>query len=263
MVTGCELTTVAIVVGATLSIGGVAAAVTGDPFAPVKGIVTAMGGHGAEQHPGKARAFGADKQARSQLRHGDLVGAQASLAAMKAELLRDDLSSGDRQAIEAHIAALQKQVDHAVATAADPQGGADGNGNGKTDDGTGANGKATGDTKGTGGKPTSGRRASRRPPARPSRGPASRAGAGEGRSPTRQLTRRPTRSSPARRPVAPAVRVSPPPRPIDPEDAPATATATADPSEPSGATRPEHRRCHEGLLHEGRLHHPVSRAGAA
>ena len=113
-----------------------------------KGIVTAMGGHGAEQHPGKARAFGADKQARSQLRHGDLAGAQASLAAMKAELLRDDLSSGDRQAIEAHIAALQKQVDHAVATAAAPQGGADGNGNGKTDDGTGANGKATGDTKG-------------------------------------------------------------------------------------------------------------------
>jgi len=79
---GLRATTVAIVVGATLSIGGVAAAVTGDPLAPVKGIATAvgMGGHGAEQHPGKARAIGAGKQARSQLRHGDVACLAAPIA---------------------------------------------------------------------------------------------------------------------------------------------------------------------------------------
>ena len=234
---GLRLTTVAIVVGATLSIGGVAAAVTGDPFAPVKGIVTAMGGHGAEQHPGKARAFGADKQARSQLRHGDLVGAQASLAAMKAELLRDDLSNGDRQAIEAKIAALQKQVDHAVAMAADPQGGAEGNGNGKTDDGTGANGKATGDDKGTGGKPTSGPTSQPQATRTAEPGAGQQGGAGEG---TKSDATTDTTSDK----VQPSKAAGSASRPRqsssstdDPEDAPATATATADPSTPSGATR--------------------------
>ena len=232
---GLRVTTVAIVVGATLSIGGVAAAVTGDPFAPVKGIVTAMGGHGAEQHPGKARAFGADKQARSQLRHGDVAGAQASLAAMKAELLRDDLSNGDRRAIEAHIAALQKQVDRAVALAADAQGGAEENGNGKADDGTGANGKATGSggEKATDGKPTSKPEATRT--SEPGAGQQSGAGEGKSSDATTDTTSDKVRPSKAAG-SANGPRQSSSSSSDDPEDAPATPTATADPSTPSGGS---------------------------
>jgi hypothetical protein len=221
---GLRLTTVAIVVGATLSIGGVAAAVTGDPLAPVKGLVTAMGGHGAEQHPGKARAFGADKQARSQLRHGDVAGAQASLAAMKAELVRDDLSNGDRRSIEAKIAALQKKVDHAVAMAADPQGGGAGaNSNGE------GNGKATGreGEKATGGKPTSKPQATRTTEP----GAGQQGGAGEGKksdatTDTTSDKARPSKAAgSASRPRQSSSSTD------DPEDAPAT--ATADPGTPS------------------------------
>ena len=153
---GLRATTVAIVVGATLSIGGVAAAVTGDPLAPVKGIATAVG-IGADKHEGKANARDAAQQARSALAHGDVTLAQASLAAMKDQLKRGDLSKGDRRSIEARIAALQKQVDHAVAEAADPQGGAEANGDdtSKADDGSVTSGKTSGHTgaKATGGKP--------------------------------------------------------------------------------------------------------------
>jgi hypothetical protein len=234
---GLRLTTVAIVVGATLSIGGVAAAVTGDPLAPVKGIATAvgMGGHGAEQHPGKARAVGAGKQARSQLRHGDIAGAQASLAAMKAELLRDDLSNGDRRSIEAKIAALQKKVDHAVAMAADPQGGgagasSNGEGNGNGD----GNGKATGreGEKATGGKPTS------KPQATRTTEPGARqqGGAREGN----KSDATPDTTSDKARPSTAAGSASRPRQSSsstdDPEDASASASATADPSTPSGST---------------------------
>jgi hypothetical protein len=142
---GLRATTVAVVVGATLSLGGVAAAVTGDPLAPVKGIATAVG-IGSDKHEGKANAQVAVQQGRSALAHGDIAGAQASLATMKAQLLRDDLSKGDRRSIEARIAALQKQVDRAVAAqAAEQPGNAnDNNGGGDADDGTdAANDKAT------------------------------------------------------------------------------------------------------------------------
>jgi hypothetical protein len=117
---GLRATTVAVVVGATLSIGGVAAAVTGDPLAPVRGIATAVG-IGADKHEGKTNARDAAKQARTNLAHGDVAGAQARLADMKAQLLRDDLSDGDRRSIEARIDALQQQVDRAVADLAAEQ----------------------------------------------------------------------------------------------------------------------------------------------
>jgi hypothetical protein len=230
---GLRATTVAIVAGVTLSIGGVAAAVTGDPLAPVKGIVTAMGGQGAEQHPGKARAFGADKQAKWQLRHGDLAGAQANLAAMKAELLRDDLSKGDRRSIEAKIAALQKQVDRAVALAADPQAGAGG-----------ANGTATGrgGEKATGGKSTSKPQATRttEPGAGEQGGTTDN---GKKPDPTVEPTSDPTSGTTSDR-VKPSRATGSANRPgqsspspsDDPEDAPASTTATADPSTPSGGS---------------------------
>ena len=258
---GLRVTTVAIVVGATLSIGGVAAAVTGDPLAPVKGIVTAMGGHGAEQHPGKARAFGADKQARSQLRHGDVAGAQASLAAMKAELLRDDLSNGDRRSVEAKIAALQKKVDHAIAKAADPPVGAEadgngkvdddkgtgngnGKGNGKVDDGTGANGNATGrgGENANDGKPKSKPRATRttEPEAGRQGGATSQDKKSDGSDePTSESTAgsEPDRIRPSQAAGSGSrPRQSSPSSADDPEDAPASAEATDDPGTPSGGS---------------------------
>ncbi len=150
---GLRATTVAIVVGATLSIGGVAAAVTGDPLAPVKGIVTAMGGHGADQHPGKARAFGAGKQADRQIHGGDLAGARASLDAMRTQLTRTDLSKGDRQAIEAKLAALERKLARATPTAQDEgQGQGQGQGNAT---GSGGHGQQGGPATTPARKPTS------------------------------------------------------------------------------------------------------------
>ena len=161
---GLRATTVAIVVGATLSIGGVAAAVTGDPLAPVKGIATAVGiGHA--QHEGKAAAQVANQHARSALAHGDIAGAQASLATMKEQLLRGDLSEGDRRSIEARIAALEKQVDRAVAAQAagqpgSPDGHAGGQANG-SDNGGGSAASGAEDENGKGEKATSGKPASK------------------------------------------------------------------------------------------------------
>ena len=153
---GLRATTVAIVVGATLSLSGVAAAVTGDPLAPVKGIATAVGiGHA--QHEGKANAQVANQHARAALARGDIAGAQASLATMTAQLLRDDLSRGDRQSIEARIAALQKQVDRAVAAqAAGQPGSPDGNAKGKAD-GSDAAGDQVGEQAGDGTEASNGK----------------------------------------------------------------------------------------------------------
>jgi hypothetical protein len=250
---GLRATTVAIVVGATLSIGGVAAAVTGDPLAPVKGFATAVG-VGADKHEGKLDARDAHKQARSQLRHGDLAGAQASLAAMKAVLLRDDLSKGDRRSIEARIAALQKQLDHAVAKAADRQGDAEthnGNGkangkvddgtgkvddgtgkvdNGKVDDGTGPNGNATG----RGAGKASGGTSTSTPHATRTTGPGAgtHGGAGDGKKAgvTTDRVRPSQEGGSGNRPREAS------PSSDDSEDAPATATASADPSTSSGGS---------------------------
>jgi hypothetical protein len=242
---GLRLTTVAIVVGATLSIGGVAAAVTGDPLAPVKGIVTAMGGNGADHHPGKARAFGAGKQAKAQLRNGDVAGAQASLAAMKAELLRDDLSHGDRQSIEARIAALQKQVDHAVAVAAGEQGrsaadsNGDGNGTGQGDGKVdGSNGKPTG--KG-GGTATDGRPTSKPQPTKTSEPNAgNQGGTGDGKKAAPSSDASSGSTSHQDKPSRAAGSGNRPressPSSSDAEDAPTSATATDDPGTSSGGS---------------------------
>ncbi len=167
---GLRATTLAIVVGATLSIGGVAAAVTGDPLAPVKGIVTAMGGHGADQHPGKARAFGAGKQAGRQIHGGDLAGARVSLDAMRSQLARTDLSKGDRQAIEAKLAALERKLARATPLAED-----DGRGQGQ--------GNGYGKAKGAGQRDDEGRDAAVTPATKPTGKPVKPA-TGSGRKPS-------------------------------------------------------------------------------
>jgi hypothetical protein len=163
---------------------------------------------------------------------------------MKAELLRDGLSKGDRRSIEARVAALQKQVDHAVAKAADPPAGAQGNG--KVDDGkVEGNGRATGHG-GEKGKAT-GRGGKKATVGKPNATRTTESGAGgqDGATShdkkadrTAEPTSDPTSDSSSER-VEPSHAAGSGSRPRqssadDPEDAPASATATADPSTPSG-----------------------------
>ena len=80
---GLRATTVALVVGATLSVSGVAAAVTGDPFAPYRGIVSAVTGGDDEAGAHAARMAWLQRQlagTRAKVAHGDLAGADADLS---------------------------------------------------------------------------------------------------------------------------------------------------------------------------------------
>ncbi len=108
---GLRATTVALVVGATLSVSGVAAAVTGDPFAPYRGIVSAVTGGDDEADAQAARMAWLQRQlagTRAKVAQGDLAGAGADLSAMRARLAgTEGLSHGQRTSLEARIAALE------------------------------------------------------------------------------------------------------------------------------------------------------------
>jgi hypothetical protein len=119
---GLRATTIAVVLGATLSVSGVAAAVTGDPLSPYKGIVTAV--HGGNHHELPANAAHVAKMnhklvgTRAQIAHGDVAGAQATLAALRLELASmTDLTAGQHNAIEARIASLEAALGRATAKA--------------------------------------------------------------------------------------------------------------------------------------------------
>jgi hypothetical protein len=119
---GLRATTIAVVLGATLSVSGVAAAVTGDPLSPYKGIVTAV--HGGNHHELPAHAAQVAKMnhklvgTRAQIAHGDVAGAQATLAALRLDLASlTDLTAGQRSAIEARIASLEAALGRATAKA--------------------------------------------------------------------------------------------------------------------------------------------------
>jgi hypothetical protein len=122
---GLRATTVAVVLGATLSVSGVAAAVTGDPLSPYKGIVSAVTGGSAGNHhdpeplPSHAARVAAMNHklvgTRAQIAHGDLAGAQATLAGLRLDLASmTGLTTGERGAIEARIAALEAALARAT-----------------------------------------------------------------------------------------------------------------------------------------------------
>jgi hypothetical protein len=123
---GLRASTIAVVLGATLSVSGVAAAVTGDPLSPYKGIVSAVTGGGTHHEP-KPLPSHADLVAtmnhklvgaRAQIAHGDLAGAQATLDGLRLDLASmTGLTTGERHAIEARIAALQAALGRATGQA--------------------------------------------------------------------------------------------------------------------------------------------------
>jgi hypothetical protein len=131
---GLRAATIALVVGATLSVSGVAAAVTGDPFAPYRGIVSAVTGGDDESAAHAAKVAWLQRQlagTRARVAHGDLAGADADLATMRARLAAtDDLSKGQRTALEARIAAVEAALARAQDRATDDtkQHGSSGNG---------------------------------------------------------------------------------------------------------------------------------------
>jgi hypothetical protein len=119
---GLRATTIAVVLGATLSVSGVAAAVTGDPLSPYKGIVSAVHGGGNDHQQDNLPAHAArvatmnHKLAgtRAQIAHGDLAGAEATLAGLRLDLASmTDLTTVERSAIEARIAALEAAIGRA------------------------------------------------------------------------------------------------------------------------------------------------------
>lgn len=118
---GMRATTIALVLGATLSVSGVAAAVTGDPLSPYKGIVSAV--RGGNDLPSNAARVASMNHSlvgiRAQIAHGDLAGAQATLAGLRADLASmTDLTKGERAAVEARIAALEAALGRATSRAA-------------------------------------------------------------------------------------------------------------------------------------------------
>jgi hypothetical protein len=119
---GLRATTIAVVLGATLSVSGVAAAMTGDPLSPYKGIVSAVQGVGNDHQHGTLPSHAARVATmnhklvgtRAQIAHGDLAGAEATLAGLRLDLASmTDLTTGERSAIEARIAALEAAIGRA------------------------------------------------------------------------------------------------------------------------------------------------------
>ena len=209
---GLRATTIAVVLGATLSVSGVAAAVTGDPLSPYKGIVSAVHGGGNDhQHdnlPSHAARVATMNHklagTRAQIAHGDLAGAEATLAGLRLDLASmTDLTTGERSAIEARIAALEAAIGRANGqTAAHDQ---------QPKSGTKASHTAApNNTKAQ--QPSSTKSPRRRTPRRPSRP--------RPRRPSRTTRRRRRRRTPALRdpgaPTRPSPRTPRPPSPPTP-----------------------------------------------
>ena len=115
---GLRATTVAVVIGATLSVSGVAAAVTGDPLAAYHGLVSAVTG-GTHELPDNAAQVARLQHlltgTRARIAHGDLDGARADLATLRAQLGSSSLNAGQRRSLEARIAALEAAIERAAA----------------------------------------------------------------------------------------------------------------------------------------------------
>ncbi|HEX4699312.1 MAG TPA: hypothetical protein VH857_08145 [Actinomycetes bacterium] len=114
---GLRATTVAIVVGATLSVSGVAAAVTGDPLAPYKGIVRAVTNAGAPSPHASTTAklnhLATGTQAK--IAHGDLAGARTDIAALQAAIADPSISEHDKALLQTRLRNLMRSLANAEA----------------------------------------------------------------------------------------------------------------------------------------------------
>jgi hypothetical protein len=114
---GLRATTVAIVVGATLSVSGVAAAVTGDPLAPYKGIVRAVTNAEAPSPHASTTAklnhLATGTQAK--IAHGDFAGARADIAALQAAIGDPSISDHDKALLQIRLRNLMRSLAHAEA----------------------------------------------------------------------------------------------------------------------------------------------------
>lgn len=100
----------AVALAATLSVSGVAAAVTGDPLAPYKAVGSALT-WGEDDLPETAASIAhLNKRlarARAAIAHGEVEGAQPRLDAIRAALAGADLSDGQRAAFERKLDRLE------------------------------------------------------------------------------------------------------------------------------------------------------------
>jgi hypothetical protein len=114
---GLRATTVAIVVGATLSVSGVAAAVTGDPLAPYKGIVRAVTNAGAPspQASTTAKLNHLATGTQAKIAHGDLAGARADIAALQAAIGDPSISDHDKALLQIRLRNLMRSLARAEA----------------------------------------------------------------------------------------------------------------------------------------------------
>jgi hypothetical protein len=120
---GLRVSTIAIVVGATLSVSGVAAAVTGDPFAPYKGIAHAITHAGAPSpHASStAKANNLANGTRAKIAHGDLAGARADIAALQAAIADPSISAHDKALLQIKLRNLMRSLANAEAAGPNPR----------------------------------------------------------------------------------------------------------------------------------------------
>lgn len=116
----------AVALGASLSVSGVAAAVTGDPLAPYKAVGSALS-WGEDDLPETAAPIAhLNKRlarARAAIAHGEVGGAHARLDAIRAALADSDLSAGQRAAFERKLDRLEAALADAEKKVAEKPGG--------------------------------------------------------------------------------------------------------------------------------------------
>jgi hypothetical protein len=111
-------TAAAVVLGGTLSLSGVAAAVTGDPLAPYRAVGSALSIGGEDLPDSAAKVAHLNKRlsrARAALAHGQVEDVQAVIDQLTAELRTADLTDEQRAALEHRLSSLQAAVDRATA----------------------------------------------------------------------------------------------------------------------------------------------------
>jgi hypothetical protein len=108
----------ALALGATFSVSGVAAAVTGDPFAAYRAVGGALSWGDDDLPPNAAQIAHLNKRlarARAAIAHGDVAGVQERIDALRAGLDDLDLSDGQRAALERKLDRLEAAAARAAA----------------------------------------------------------------------------------------------------------------------------------------------------
>lgn len=148
----------ALALGATFSVSGVAAAVTGDPFAPYRAVGEALSWGDDDLPPNAAEVAHFNKRlarARAAIAHGEVAGAQAKIDALRSLIAQADLTDGQRAALERKLVRLEAAIARVGTDGKNvPPGPKAGKGAGaKSDAGT-PHAPTSGDTSSTGGKST-------------------------------------------------------------------------------------------------------------